>query len=492
MFVGRKSELTSLADEFARPRPSLVVIYGRRRVGKSALIREAVRSRPHVIYQATRVASSLNLEAFKAEVARSLGEDAVLAGLSDWLSALHYLARSAERLQGLVVVLDEFPYMSDGDAALPSVIQKFWDSGAPRTGNLKLVLCGSMIAHMEDLLAERNPLYGRKTMAMDLGQLPARDAAQFFPRYSAEDRLMAHAIFGGVPHYLQLCDPEARLEDNVVRLLLSSAGTLVDEPTVLLQAELRDIQRYASILVAIADGCTKYGEILGRVKEISESRTLGQYVEKLERMRLIRIVRSMDASPKERDRRYFVADPLVAFWHRFVRPNLSSVAQGFGRDVWRHQIVPQFREFMGGAFEEVCREHSRRHSQERLPAPAQEIGQIWAPNYDIDVAGRLLDGSMLFGECKWSEKEVGEGVLDRLAERADLTSYGRGNDRRHFVLYARTGFTESVRRRAASDPRIILHTPDTILGLSKDIRRKCASAAKPPPSKSRRRRSPKS
>jgi uncharacterized protein len=466
MFIGRKRELASLAEEFDAPSPSLIVVYGRRRVGKSELIREALRGRPHVIYQATRVTSSLNLEAFKAEIARVLGDDAVLAGLADWLGILHYLAQSAERVSGLTVVLDEFPYISDAEPALQSILQKFWDSGAPRAGHLKLILCGSMIAHMEDLLAERNPLYGRKTMVMDLGQLPARDAAQFFPHYSLEDRLMAYAVFGGVPYYLQLCNPEATLEDNVVRLLLSNTGPLVDEPTVLLQAELRDIQRYASILTAVADGCTKYGEIIGRVKEISESGTLGQYVEKLERMRLIRIVRSIDAGPKERDRRYFIAEPLVGFWHRFVRPNLSSIAQGFGRDVWHHQIFPMYRDFMGGAFEEICREHARQHSQECLPAPAQEVGRIWHADYDVDIAGRLLDGSMLYGECKWSENEVSEGVLERLIERASITSYGRGNDRRHFTLYSRTGFTDALRKRAADDARIVLHTPTTILGMA--------------------------
>lgn len=474
MFVGRQDEIKSLDDEFAGRRPSLVVVYGRRRIGKSQLIQEAVRGRPHVFYQATRIAASLNLEAFKAEIGRSLGGDPLLEGLGDWLGTLHFLARQAEIRPGLVVVLDEFPYLVDGDAALPSIIQKFWDSGAARSGHLKLVLCGSTIAQMENLLAERNPLYGRKTMALDLGPLPVRDAARFFPGYTPEMQLMAYATFGGVPYYLQLCDPDSSLEDNVVRLLLNKAGTLVDEPTVLLQAELRDIQRYASMLAAIADGCTKYGEILSRVKEISESKTLGTYVEKLERMRLIRIVRSMDATPKERDRRYFIADPLIAFWHRFVRPNLSSVTQGFGAEVWRHQIVPHLPDFMGNAFEEICRDHARRHAQERLPAPAQEIGQIWDADYDIDVAGRLLDGSMVYGECKWSDKDVGEGVLDRLIERATLTTYGRGNDRRHFVLYTRKAFTNAVEQRATQDPRIVLHTPSTMLGHQPATRRRRA------------------
>ena len=463
MFVGRRNELALLSEEFASPRASLAIVYGRRRVGKSTLIREAIKDRPHIFYQATRVTSSLNLEAFKTEVSRALGADELLTGITDWLAVLHYLARAAEHHRGLIVVLDEFPYLTDADPALPSVVQKLWDSGAPRTGSLKLLLCGSMISQMEEFLAERNPLYGHKTLALDLGPLPLRDAVQFVPRHTSEGKLVTYGVFGGVPFYLQLMDSTASLQSNVEHLLLTSTGTLVDEPVVLLQSELREIPRYASVLSAIADGCTKHGEIIGRVRELSDSKTLGPYLEKLERMRLIRVIKSMDASPKERDRRYLIADPLIAFWYRFVRPNLSSVAQGFGREVWRHQIAPHLDAFMGAAFEEICRKHARQYSQERFPAPAQEIGRIWDADYDIDIAGKLLDGSMLYGECKWWKELVGENVLDELIERATRTEYGRGNARRYFVLYAKSGFTAALKKRAATQSGIALHTPQTML-----------------------------
>ena len=466
MFVGRSAELARLREELAAPRPSLLVVYGRRRVGKSTLLREATQAVPHVLYQATRVTAALNLDALKAEIARALGPDDLLGGLSDWLGVLTYLARAAEARPGLVVVLDEFPYLAEAEPALPSILQKFWDGGAAIPGRLNLVLCGSMIAHMEDLLAERNPLYGRKTLAMDVAPLPFRDAAAFFPSRSAEERLLAYAVFGGVPFYLQLCDPEATLEQDVTRLLLTNAGALVDEPTVLLQSELREVQRYASILAAIADGCTKLGDISGRIREGGGSAGLGPYMERLERMRLVRAVRSMDAEPKSRDRRYAVADPLAAFWHRFVRPNLSSIVQGFGAEVWRHQVAPQLDGYMGGAFEEVCREHARRHAQESLPAPAQEVGQVWAADYDIDVAGRLLDGSMIYGECKWSRNKVGAGVLELLVSRSGRTAYGRGVSGRHFVLYARTGFAPDLRNGDTAPASVTLHTPETMLGLA--------------------------
>lgn len=463
MFIGRTQELAQLREEFASNRPSLLVIYGRRRVGKSELLREATRDIPHVLYQATRVTAGLNLDAFKTELARTLGPDDLLLSLGDWLGVLTWLARKAQETPGLVVVLDEFPYLAEADPALPSIIQKFWDSGEPGKGRLNLVLCGSMIAHMEDLLAERNPLYGRKTLALDVTPLPVRDATQFFPDYSAEDKLMTYGIFGGIPFYLQLCDPRVSLRENVVKLLLANTGALVDEPTVLLQSELRDIQRYASVLAAIADGCTKFGEIASRIDDRGDSKKLAPYLERLERMRLVQPVTSIDASPKSRDKRYFIADSLMTFWHRFVRPNLSSIAQGFGEEVWRLKITPHIEEFMGGRFEAICREHARRYSQEQLPSPAQEIGQIWAADYDIDVAGKLLDGSMLFGECKWRRGLVGEDVLFALTERAGRTAYGRDVGQRHFAIYARTGFKPGLIEAAGQGNGVILHTPDSIL-----------------------------
>src|SRR5690606_10606719 len=179
------------------------------------------------------------------EIARSLGADPILTGLGDWLGVLTYLARKANDMPGLVVVLDEFPYLVEGDQALPSIIQKFWDAVVADEGKLNLVLCGSMIAQMEDLLAEKNPLYGRQTLRLEVKASPLRDAPGFCPNYPAEDRILASAVFGGIPFYLRLCDPAASLKENVINLLLADTGTLVDEPNVLLQSELRETQRYA-------------------------------------------------------------------------------------------------------------------------------------------------------------------------------------------------------------------------------------------------------
>ena len=458
MFVGRERELAALKKEFDAPRPALLIVYGRRRVGKSRLIQEAVAGRRVVYFQASRETILLNLDSFKRDVAVSLGEDPILAGLSTWISVLHYLGDIAWTTPSLIVVLDEFSFLCDGDPALPSIIQKFWDAERTRGGTLKLVLCGSIISSMGGLLAEKNPLYGRQTGVFDIEPLPLRDAALFFPDYSPEEKIIAYAMLGGVPYYLEACDPKVSLKDNTLALLLSNNGRLIDEPTNLLQSELREIKVYSSVLHAIADGCRDSNAIKNRVIGAAPGTSISPYLDRLQAMRLIRAERSLDADAKARNTRYVITDPLVAFWSRFVRPNASSITLGFGEDVYRHKVAPELSLFMGDAFEEICREDLRRFSQEFLSAPAQDIGKIWAADYDLDGAGLLLDGTMVYGECKWWLKPVGENILEKLITEAARTTYGAGQPRRHFVLYSRLGFTDDLVRRASSDPSIHLRT----------------------------------
>lgn len=463
-FVGRQQELDALRREFDRTRPSLAVVLGRRRVGKSTMLLEAIRGRGAVYFQATKATLSVNLEFAKAAVAEALGADPLLSVLPSWEGLLTWFEQAAKARPGLVLVLDEFPYLCDVEPALPSIVQAFWDRVRAAGTNLKLVLCGSKISFMEGVLAERNPLHGRQTLRLDVSPLPYRDAAAFFPGWSAEDCLRAYATLGGMPYYLALCDPAEPLAANVHGLVLARGAPLAEEPDTLLQAELRDVSRYTSLLQAVAGGCTTSGEVIGRVREFGSASELAAYVTKLSELRLLRVVRSLDAPGKDRDRRYYLDDPFLAFWYRFVLPNQSALATGHGREVWDRRIAPRLDEYMGDLFEWICRDHARLYAQETLPAPAQAIGQIWAADYDIDVAGTLLDGNALFGECKWWKDPVGGNVLDGLVGRAARTSYGRDAPDRFHLLYSRAGFTDGLLRRADQDPSVRLLDPRRLLG----------------------------
>lgn len=466
-FFGREQELRLIERELNRPRPSVVIVRGRRRVGKSRLLIEAIRSRPAIYYQATKIAESMSLHLFKAEITRVIGEDALLDSLGEWLGVLTFLEQvAAQKLPGLTVVLDEFPYLCETDPALPSVMQKFCDGVRERGTAFNVVLCGSKISFMEELLGEKNPLHGRQTLDLDLGPLSFREAAQFFPTWSADEQLRAYGILGGIPYYLNLCDPEFTLRENVLELVLSRAAPLSDEPNNLLLAELRDVTRYATLLRSIADGCTDSGSIIGRVRELKDSSALAPYVQKLSELRLIRIVRSLDAAERERDRRYYLDDPFLAFWYRFYLPNLSPLSSGHSEEVWRHAIEPRLDDHMGNMFEWICRDYARRYLNEVLPTAAQEVGQIWAADFDIDVAGRLLNGAAFAGECKWWKGPVGVNVLEHLRETAGRTSYERAADERYHLLFSRSGFTPELKRERRRDTHLRLIGPAELLNLA--------------------------
>jgi uncharacterized protein len=455
-FIGRQQDLAVLKREFEAQRASLIILYGRRRIGKSTLIQQASLDRPTVFFQATLVEDSLNLAAFKGEVSRVLGGDPILDGISDWLGVLHYVAKRAEQSKGLILAFDEFPYLVGGNPALPSILQKFWDSKAAEAGALKLVLCGSLISQMEELLAERNPLYGRKTLAREILPMSLREAAEFIPQWEPVDQISLFSVLGGVPYYLSMCDPSQRLADNVHRLFLVPSAPLQEEPEFLLRSEVNEPRRYASVAAAIADGATKASEIVARVPGLKEVTQLSPYLVRLQQMRVITRERSLDADEHARNHKYSLQDPLFRFWYRFVRPNLGALARGFGDDVWTRNIQPQLNNYMGPAFETVARDHLRDHAQERFGVPASEIGRIWGNDFEIDIAGRLLDRSTVYGECKWENATIGESIRKHLEEGIAKSRYAEDARARHLVFFARKGFSDELRKAAEIDRGIQL------------------------------------
>jgi AAA+ ATPase superfamily predicted ATPase len=428
-----------------------------------------------VYYQATRVADIDNQDLFKRAVQNVLGDDPTLSGLSGWESLFHYLGQYAgRRNRGLVVVLDEFPYLCEGSSGLPSVVQKIWDEIREQRIPLILVLCGSRISFMETLLAERNPLHGRQSAEFVVQPLTYREAAAFVPRWPLEDRLRLFGVFGAMPYYLSLLDPTIALAANIHQLLLAEGAPLRDEPTHLLQAELNQIARYSSVLRAIADGCTQLKDIAGRVLPSSESsNALSPYLATLQGLRLVTGAHSLDSRDPERRRntRFYLEDPFLAFHYRFILPNLSAIQAGHGRAVYRNAIAPRLDEYMGEWFEAICRQWVRHYSNERLPAVAKTVGKIWASDYDIDVAAELLDGRGLAGECKWRRDPTGANVLRELQERLVMNKfYSDRSGKTVRIIFSRSSPTPELRRIAADDHSVVLLSASDLVGARRRTR----------------------
>jgi len=337
----------------------------------------------------------------------------------------------------LVVVLDEFPYLCISHKALPSILQRLWDERG-RHSKLCLVLCGSYVY--------KSPLFGRRTGQLLLEPLSFSSLREFFPRYGAIDRVRVHAVLGGVPAYLAQFSDAASLERNIETAVLGTTAPLREEVRFILTEELRDPQRYLSVLEAISFGHTRLNEIAQRTA--LDRGPASKYLAVLQELRLVeREVPVTEPAPhKSRKGIYRISDPFFRFWFRFVNAHRSELADRGAHHVLSTHIVPHLELFVGQAFEHTCREIVRDLVQAgRLRIAYDRLGRHWDREMEVDLVAMREGAPVLAGECKWSRKPVGEGLLAQLRQKAARLS-GSGPTPL-LALFSRSGFTPTVRRQ---------------------------------------------
>ena len=374
-FIGRERELAVLRELADSSKPELFVLYGRRRVGKTELLQQLCEGRRAAYFLAAQVRDKDNLRAFKQVLEEALGDPLIAAvEFSDWAAALSY---AAERVGGerLVVVLDEFPYLCEANPGLPSLLQRFWDQRGKRS-SLMLVLCGSQVSFMErEVLAERSPLFGRRTGQRRLEPLSPEESLGFFPTWKREDALLAYGILGGMPAYLGRFEPSQSIAANLMREVLRPEGYLFDEVHYLLHTELTNPTTYNSILAAVARGAERVGDVALAVGV--DSPTANKYLHTLRELRLVeREVPLTDPDPL-RSRRgvYRISDRFVAFHFRHVQPHVSLIQAGRGERVFTEFIRPDLGRLLEEARGELLLEHLRRQGAELVGEELADIGR---------------------------------------------------------------------------------------------------------------------
>jgi AAA+ ATPase superfamily predicted ATPase len=375
-FIGRQREIAFLEELHASKKPELFVLYGRRRVGKTELLQQFCRERRAVYFLAAQVREKDNLRAFRDALAESL-DDALAASveLPDWTAALNFVAERA-RDERLVVVLDEFPYLCEASKGLPSEIQRFWDTRGKKS-NLVLVLCGSQISFMEkEVLAERSPLFGRRTAQRKLEPLAPEDTLAFFPKWEMRDRVLAYAILGGMPAYLRRFDDDDTLYANLLRECLRPEGYLFDEVLFLLRSELSNPATYNSLLSAIARGEEKVGDIALTVGV--DSTHANKYLSTLRELSLVeREVPLTDPDPlRSRRGTYRVADRFLAFHFRHIQPHIGLIHAGRGGRVLEEFIEPDLARLYDEARVDFVLSHLARHAAEAIGEEIVEAGRF--------------------------------------------------------------------------------------------------------------------
>ncbi|MCW3100159.1 MAG: ATPase [Chthonomonadaceae bacterium] len=476
-FHNRDRERRSLQHVLRSERSELIIMYGRRGVGKSALLREALQAEgfSFLYYRAVRRTLPLQLVAL-TEAFRTAFPDVFLpqpfASTTVFLEALVYAAQMRSQ-QGnatpVCVVIDELPYLADVDTGLLTVLQHFWDDNK-RLPNLKLFLAGSYLSFMErQVLDENAPLYNRRTGAMKLEPMDYAEAALFFPDYSPEEKMSAFAMLGGMPSYLEQFDPKKGLRDNALDTILRPNTYLSQEPDWLLLEDLRRDVIYGSILRAVSQGERKPSGIARAIGKDS-AQDIAQQLSTLQELGLLlrEVPVTERRQARSRNSLYFLADNYLDFWYRFVDGARSLVTQELGETVWERTIAPEFDAYISRpTFERACRDYLWRALRAgSLPTDLNftEVGTWWgAGDREIDVVALDVQGMVCAaGSCKWTASPM--DVREYQALQKDLSLAGLEREDQYLFLFARSGFTTRLQEIASrQDPqRLILVSLDAL------------------------------
>lgn len=469
-FIGRRKELEVLEQEYQRP-GGFVVLYGRRRVGKTTLIKEFIKGKTAVYFLATEEVESQSMKRLAGVISRATGNPTLSrVSFSDWLDLFQEVARYRPE-EKKVLVLDEFPYLVKTNPAFPSILQNAWDEFL-KDSNVMLILCGSLIGMMrKHALSYESPLYGRRTAQIRLAPLTFTDihAAQPQP---FERAVAQYAVTGGVPKYLEFFPPEEDLLTQIRRVILSKNGFLYEEPNFLLKDEVQSATNYFSIIRVIADGNHKLGRLAGALG--LESSALTPYLSTLIELGfLVKDTPITEKNPeKSRKGLYFISDNFVRFWFRYIYPykgELELDNQQIVLDELEKDFVQKFVAF---AYEDVCKDiFASLCRTGALDFTPSRIGSYWLNDVNndtqIDVMAVDHQRKRLFaGECKYHSKPVDAPVYYALEEKVKKSAELQAVFPSYQVIYglfSKSGFTQRMMDQAQGRSDILLIQEDHIL-----------------------------
>ena len=449
-FVDREQEMATLQSEYSRDGSGLVVLYGRRRVGKTTLISEFIRDKNALFFLASEESEAQNRLEFQEKAADFLNSDLLKnVEVKSW-DVLFRAIIDTHFDSKPVIVLDEFQYLGKSNPAFPSVFQRIWEE-ILKDRQVMVILCGSLISMMQSqTLAYDSPLYGRRTAQIRLKQIPFAYYHQFFPDKSRKELIEMYAVTGGVPKYIELFSQSNDIYSAIEACVLNRSGYLYDEPHFLLQQEVSEVGSYFSIIKAIAAGNTKLSAIAG-VLEV-KSTSLTKYLKTLIDLDILEreVPVTEDSPEKSKKGLYKIKDNYLRFWFAFVYPNMSFIESGHGRIVMDKIRKSLVRNHIAFVYEDICRERMWEINAEGVwPFYFSKLGRYWDSKEEIDIAAIDPDGkNLILGECKYWQEPVGVSVLRELEAKAKTVSWEKEKRKTWFVLFSVNGFTEELRAEA--------------------------------------------
>lgn len=461
MLLGREKEQAMLESLYQSNKFEFLILYGRRRVGKTSLLREFSRKHPCIFFSAQEKNETLNLRDFSNAIRTALGYQAELR-FDSWETAFTFLNDQCGD-QRMILIMDEFPYLAEDNPSVKSILQHMIDLRL-KEKNFFLILCGSSVSFMEkEVLGAHSPLYGRSTAQYEMKPFDYLDSALFFPDWSPEKRLISYGILGGIPAYLVAFSSSLSLQENIAWNILRESSFLRNETQNLLKMELREPAIYNSIFEAIATGSSRLNDIALKIHE--EQSKCSRYISTLQGMRLIE--KKSPCGEKENSRKtlYQITDPFFCFWYRYLFPN-RSYYDLLGEKDASEEIMESLSDYLGPVFEKICTQYIIRRAKARtLPFVPAHLGRWWGNNPkkkkqdDIDILALNTTGEKaIFCECKYRNQRFDEKELQDLLDASEILALPR---ERSYILFSKSGFTASVQKYAATH-EIELITPDQL------------------------------
>lgn len=457
-FIDREQEMETLVEEYNREGSSLVIMYGRRRVGKTTLISEFIKGKNALFFLASQESEAQNRNLFKEKAAEFIDSDLLRnATVSDWDTIFKAIIETKFETKPIIVI-DEFQYIGKSNSAFPSIMQRIWD-GLLKDKSVMLILCGSLITMMkEQTLEYSSPLYGRRTAQIKLKQIPFSYYEKFFPNKESKELIEMYAVTGGVPKYIESLREEKDIYSAIKKYVLNPSSYLYDEPHFLLQQEVTEIGSYFSLIKTIAAGNSKLSAIATAL-ELPQTR-LTKYLKTLIDLDILeREVPITEENPdKSKKGLYRIKDNFIKFWFAFIYPNLSFLESG------NTEIVMKKIEkgFVSGqvsfVYEDVCRQKMwKMNADEVWPFTFSKIGRYWDNNTEIDIAALDPDGkNLILGECKYWKESVGINILADLEEKAKKVAWNKNNRKTWYILFSTGGYTPELKELVKTRSDIIL------------------------------------
>lgn len=460
-FIDRKKELEFLNKEYQKKESSLVILYGRRRIGKTSLIKEFGKNKDIIYFLATEESEKQNIEAFQKLVAENLKNTLLLSmQVKDWEILFKQIAENSTKNKK-VIVIDEFQYLGKINVAFPSIFQKIWDE-ILKDKNIMVILCGSLINMMESQTLNYNsPLYGRRTGQIKLKQIPFENYKEFFNYKITEKELIEkYALTGGVPKYIESFKEKKDIYEEIKENIMNKQSYLYEEPLFLLRNEVLEVGSYFSIIKSIAAGNRKLGNIASNLSVSPTS--LSKYLQTLINLDIIeREVPVTESNPeKSKKGQYKIKDNFIAFWFQFIYPN-KAFLEIEKDNIVLNKIKENFIDnHVAYVYEEVCKEKMwNLNASGKLGITFDKLGRWWNNQEEIDFIGINQENGkdIIFGECKfYTNKLMDSKIYYKLKEKAKLVEWNKENRKEKYILFSANGYTEELKKLAKTKEDLIL------------------------------------